>query len=94
MPEFSVQALDFTDGDTFKRFTVAAKDVTSQSAIAVSCQRQPVADVDDYGWVFLPTVASIGAGTFDVTVVARVGDADAQAGEFPNEIVFLNFILY
>lgn len=89
----SSQPLDFTDGDTLKRFTIADASIEATAQITPSCQRQQVAAIDDPGWTFIPNVLQVRAGGFDVQVAAFSGDAVAAAGEYPNEIVTLNYII-
>lgn len=81
--------LDFTDGDTFKRFTIQNGDVIPSSVINCGTQRATVAEVDDQGWSFHPTIVSVGTGTFDVNVAALVLGEPPINGEGPNETVSL-----
>lgn len=85
--------LDFTDGDTLKRFTVTDPAVAAGSAILVSIRRQETADVNDPGWIYVPNVMQVRAGSFDVLVAALSGDAIAAPGEFPNELASLVYLV-
>lgn len=86
--------LDFTDGDTLKRFTITDAQVsTTRPAPQLSIYRQNVAAVDDAGWVYVVNGMSIANGSFDVLVAALSGDGVAAANEFPNEIVTLAYQL-
>lgn len=89
----SSQPLDFTDGDTQKRFTIVDSSLEGTELITPSIQRQQVADVDDYGWSFIANICQVRRGSFDVLVTAQSGDANIQAGEYPNEIITLNYII-
>lgn len=89
----SSASLDFTDGDTAKRFTITDAMVEATSQLHVSIHRIQVADVDDYGWVFVANVLQVRSGSFDVKVVALAEDAIAAAGEFPNETVALSYLI-
>jgi hypothetical protein len=82
-------SLDFTDGDTFKRFTVTDTNVATTSLILVGVRRANVEDVDDYGWQFTANVVKIAAGSFDVNVSALVQDGIPAPGEWPSETVTL-----
>jgi len=87
-------ALDFTDGDTLKRFTIADAQVQQSSRISVTIQRSSVlADQDDPGWIYVPNVLSVGSATFDVLVAVLSGDGLAAANEFPNEVITLTYII-
>lgn len=81
--------LDFTDGDTSKRFTVTSPDIAPTSIIDVSIQRGVIADADDWGWGFAATVVNVVAGSFDVNVSANVWGEPAVNDEAPNEQVTL-----
>lgn len=85
--------LDFTDGDTFKRFTIVDSFVTIYSHILPSVRRATIADVDDPGWIYDVNVVSQTAGSFDVLISVTAGDAPAAPGEFPNETVTLTYLL-
>lgn len=87
--------LSFTDGDTFKRFTITDANVTTLGPRPIcSVVRDYVADVDDYGWSFTVTpIAPTANGSFDVTVTAQAWDRPALAGEYPNETVTLFYHL-
>lgn len=85
--------LDFTDGDTLKRFTITDVQIEATSQLHLGIDRQQVADVDDPGWIFVPNVLQVRAGGFDVLVAALSGDAIAAANEFPNEIVTLTYLI-
>lgn len=89
----SSQPLDFTDGDTQKRFTITDTSIEGTELITPSVQRQQVADADDYGWAFTANVLQVRRGSFDILVTALAGDAIAAAGEYPNETVTLNYIV-
>lgn len=86
-------ALDFTDGDTLKRFTITDASIAGSEQISVSIQRQQIADADDTGWIFIPNLLQVRPGSFDVLVAALSGDGIAGANEFPNEIVTMNYII-
>lgn len=85
--------LDFTDGDTAKRFTITDATIEATSQLHVSIHRLQVADADDYGWIFVANVLQVRAGSFDVKVVAMADEADGAAGEFPNETVSLTYLI-
>lgn len=86
--------IDFTDGDTYKRVTVADSFVTDYSKIETSIRRTDVADVDDPGWIYIENVASVDAGTFDVIVAALPIDAHPIANnDFPNETISLHYTI-
>jgi hypothetical protein len=63
-----VATLDFSDGDTAKRFTVTNTAVTTTSRIVGSIRRPDVADSLDYGYLYLVNVVTIAAGSFDLLV--------------------------
>lgn len=90
-PSLRTASLDFTDGDTLKRFTVTDGKVTAASVIHPSITRAAIADVDDPGWSYTPNVVTVAAGSFDVLVSVLAGDAPAAAGEYPNETVTLTY---
>lgn len=92
-PRFSSFELDFTDGDTLKRFTVTDPDVVPPNEVICSIRKRDTADVDDSGWVYIPNVISVSRGSFDVLVAALSGDTPQAAGEFPNETVRLVYTL-
>lgn len=95
MAEYEKEALDFTDGDTFKRFSVNSVDCLATSVVGVSCQRGTfVTEQDDHGWTFHPTVVNVYAGGFDVNVTALVMGEPPIASEGPNELVTLAYTLY
>lgn len=85
-------ALAFTDGDTFKRFTIADAAVTSTSKIVGSITRPTVTDANDLGWTYLHTIVSRGAGTFDLLVSVFDWNSPAEA-EGPIETVTFNYVL-
>lgn len=82
-------ALDFTDGDTLKRFTVTDSFVNQYTHIVCSVRRADIADVDDPGWIYTPNVVTVTTGSFDVLVSAVPGDTIPGVNEFPNETVTL-----
>lgn len=85
--------LDFTDGDTLKRFTVTDVQIEATAQVHCQVQRLQVADVADPGWIFVPNVLQIRAGGFDVLVAALSGDGIAGVNEFPNEVATLNYLI-
>lgn len=90
-------AVDFTDGDTYKRFSVAAIDVTATSNILCSCIRpSDLPETTDPGWTFHPTVVNIYAGGFDVAIdVMCAGEPASLTGENNlNETVWLIFTIF
>lgn len=87
-------SLDFTDGDTFKRFTITDGSVAAASTVGCSIRRSNIADVDDPGWIFVPNVVTVAAGSFDVTVAVLSGDGLVSPGEFPNETVTLIYHVF
>lgn len=84
--------LDFTNGDTFRRFTITNAAVTAQSDIHVSIRKHEVADKDDVGWTYVPNVVSVINGSFDVSVAALVMNAEPSSNEYPNETVSLVYL--
>lgn len=96
MAVYEREALDFTDGDTSKRFSVFAADVLATSQIAVNCQRPAdLSEASDAGFTYHATVVNVYAGGFDVQVDAFcLGEPASQTGDFPNELVTLNFVIY
>lgn len=85
--------LDFTDGDTLKRFTITNGRVrATEPAPLVSVRRLDVPDVDDRGWVYVANVVSVANGSFDVLVAAFMGDGVPGPGEFPNELASLVYL--
>ena len=96
MPSFSSVAVDFTDGDTFKRFSINAIDVKASSIILPSCQRtvSDAGELNDNGWTFHPCVRNVYAGGFDVDVVALNMGEPVINNDSPNELVQLNFVIY
>lgn len=91
--QWSTATLDFTDGDTLKRFTIIDADCNAASDVQCSIRTTNTADQDDQTWVYVPNVKSATAGSFDVLVAAFSGEGPAAAGEFPNEIVRLVYTL-
>lgn len=90
----STAPLDFTDGDTLKRFTITDANVsTTAQPMLQSVRRQTIADVDDPGWIYTANVVGIRNGSFDVLVNALMGDAPAGPGEFPNETASLVYTI-
>jgi hypothetical protein len=87
----STASLDFTDGDTAKRFTVTDANVGATNVIQCSIRRADIADVDDPGWIYVPNVVKVAAGSFDVLVVAFMRDGLPGVNEFPNETVVLSY---
>lgn len=88
----SAASLSFTNGDTFKRFTVTDAAVTSTSKIVGTITRPNVADSDDPGWTYLHTVVSRATGSFDLLVA--VFDWNDPAGvSRPNETVTFSYVL-
>jgi hypothetical protein len=63
-----VATLDFSDGDTAKRFTVTNSAVVATSRIVGSIRRPDVADSLDYGYLYLVNVVTVAAGSFDLLV--------------------------
>ncbi len=86
-------SLSFADGDTFKRFTVTDANVAADSIVSVAIRRADVEAVDDYGWVFVPNVVKVAAGSFDVNVAVFAENEPPLAAEFPNETVTLAYVL-
>lgn len=83
-------ALDFTDGDTDKRFTITDPDVGAATTPPnVSIARQTIADVNDPEWIYVANVVNVVNGSFDVRVIAFLGDAVAPVNAFPSETVTL-----
>lgn len=68
--------LDFSDGDTLKRFTIANSAVLSTSRITGTIRRPNIADVDDPGYLYIANIVSIIAGSFDVLVAATGAGLD------------------
>lgn len=84
--------LDFTDGDTFKRFTITDTDCTPRSRVTCSVERLNVANVDDPGWTYHANVVLVDTGRFDVNVSAIGPDAfPPPNNDFPNETVTLRY---
>lgn len=85
-------SLSFTNGDTFKRFTIADATATATSKIVGSITRPTVTDANDLGWTYLHTIVSRGAGTFDLVVA--VFDWNQPAGQTrPNETVIFHYVI-
>ena len=82
-PASGSASVAFTNGDTIQRVTIADAAVSGTSKIVGAVIRATVAEADDPGWVFTPTIVSRGAGTFDVTVKAT----DFGGGEPPPDMV-------
>lgn len=68
--------LDFSDGDTLKRFTITNSAVLSTSRITGTIRRPNIADVDDPGYLYIANIVSIIAGSFDVLVAATGAGLD------------------
>lgn len=68
--------LDFSDGDTLKRFTIANSAVLSTSRITGTIRRPNIADVDDPGYLYIANIVSIVAGSFDILVAATGAGLD------------------
>lgn len=82
--------LDFTDGDTAKRFTITSPDILPGSLISVpTIQRANTEEVDDQGWSYHASVSKVVAGSFDVNVCALMLGEPPINDEYPNEQVNL-----
>jgi hypothetical protein len=68
--------LDFSDGDTLKRFTITNSAVLSTSRITGTIRRPNIADIDDPGYLYIANVVSIIAGSFDILVAATGAGLD------------------
>lgn len=85
-------SLDFSDGDTLKRFTIVDAQVQPNSYILPGIQRSAAdADVDDQGWVYNANTVAINplGGAFDVLVNVMSGESVMAPGEYPGEVVTL-----
>lgn len=83
-------ALDFTNGDSYQRFTITDANVTAHSKVIVSVQCLDVLTANDLGWVFIPNIVSVADGSFDVKVQALPVDGTPDPNnDFPNEQVTL-----
>jgi hypothetical protein len=91
----SFVTVPFTDGDTYRRVTIANTSVTATSKILVSVQRPDIAtDAADLGFVYFANVVNRTAGvSFDVTIVCSDwGLADATESP-PNETITLCYMI-
>lgn len=61
-------------GDTVYRVTISDALATVSSRIQVTVCKPTTAEVDDVGWLYNAQVVSMGAGSFDVVVVAFDSD--------------------
>ncbi len=94
---FSSFDFDFTDGDTYKRTTIAADGLNVNTRILASAQRHSGKDVDDAGgFIFFANAANVdvAAGTFDLAVgclsLSEPQDGKGH-GPWPNERVTVNY---
>lgn len=86
--------LDFTDGDTMKRFTITDPNVGPSSEINVAIRKLNILDRDDKGYLYVANVVTVAAGSFDVLAGPIPADADLLAAiEPPNEIVSLVYLI-
>lgn len=97
-------SVPFTDGDSYRRITVANTSVTATSKIIVSVQRPDiVSDAADLGYVYFANVVNRVAGvSFDVTIVCTdwgFGDPAGNTGDvapftvMPNETITLCYMI-
>jgi hypothetical protein len=66
--------LDFSNGDTLKRFTITNPDVAATSKIVGTIRRPDTADDSaDFGYLFIANVVKVATGSFDLLVAATDG---------------------
>src|SRR3954471_10536811 len=83
--------LDFSDGDTLKRFTITNSAVLSTSRITGTIRRPNIADVDDPGYLYIANIVSIVAGSFDVLVAVTGAGLDDMTLSPPLGSVEFNY---
>ena len=85
--------VDFTDGDTYKRVSVADTSIEATAQLHLGIDRQQIADVDDAGWVFVPNTIRVYAGGFDCVIAAIVLGEPGINDEGPNEQITLTYLI-
>jgi hypothetical protein len=91
---FTSTNLAFTDGDTFKRFTISDAGVSATSKIIGSIVRPSSAsDSADRGYLYTFDVVNRGSGTFDLLVSAHDGAYGDCTDNPPNETVQFHYIV-
>lgn len=89
MPLLKTYSLDFTNGFTLQRFTIADADVKAASDIQVSITKRNITDLADVSYVYVANVVTTINGSFDVLVAAISPDPLLPVPQMPNEIVQL-----
>lgn len=84
----STASIQFTDGDTFRRVTIADGLVNATSKI-VGMIRRPdtVDDSADLGFLYVANVVKVAAGSFDLLVAATAWGTDDTDEVPPNETI-------
>jgi hypothetical protein len=90
----SSAALDFTAGDTLKRFTITDAAVSAASKIVGVVRRPDSADDSaDRGYVYAASVVRIGTGAFDLLVSVSDGGGFDPTAIPPSETATFYYLI-
>jgi hypothetical protein len=77
----------YTDGDTFRRSSIADAAVSATSKIVGTIRRPDIEDADDKGYIYDHSVVKVYAGGFDLLTCAKAWGMDDPTAAPPNETV-------